>query len=121
MWTTKERTHSNTEEIIYESRLDEFLKCHRNVTKKTNLLQVDNLSTNKSMAIFEAPRRNMNTQCVKISLLSNVKKSQKHYNSIDNNCTTWPKCSTWCRRKTYQVANKDLFSHCLHFIILQLM
>jgi hypothetical protein len=36
-------------------------------------LEVDNLIICKSMAILEAPRRIWNTQCVKISVLANVK------------------------------------------------
>jgi hypothetical protein len=42
------------------------------VANKTTPLQVDNLITNKSKAILEASRI-LNTQCVKISLLPNVK------------------------------------------------
>jgi hypothetical protein len=42
-------------------------------TKQTNTLQVDNLITNKCVAIFEASKRVLNTQCVKISVLANVK------------------------------------------------
>jgi len=37
------------------------------------LFKVDNLITNKSVTILEASRRIVNTQCVKISLLPNVK------------------------------------------------
>jgi hypothetical protein len=35
LWTTKERTHSNIKEIIHMLRVDDFLKCHRNVTMHT--------------------------------------------------------------------------------------
>jgi hypothetical protein len=35
----------------------QFLKYHRSVTKQTNPLKVDNLITNKSVTIVEAPRR----------------------------------------------------------------
>jgi hypothetical protein len=43
---------------------------------------MNNLIANKSVAILDAPRRNLNTQCVKISLLPNVKSFQKHYDSV---------------------------------------
>jgi hypothetical protein len=55
------------------SRVHDYLKCHRNVTKQANDLQVDNLITNKSVEISEASRIILNTQCVKISVLINVK------------------------------------------------
>jgi len=71
LWTTKERSIMET---IHVSRVHDTLKCHRNVTKQINPLQVDNLITNKVVAILEASRRTMNTQCTKISVLANVKK-----------------------------------------------
>jgi len=37
------------------------------------------------VANLEAPRRNLNIQCVKIHLLPNANSSQKHYDSIVNN------------------------------------
>jgi hypothetical protein len=63
----------STEETIKLSGVHESLKCNRNVCKQTNPLQVDNLITNKSVAISEASRRILNTKCVKISVLANVK------------------------------------------------
>jgi len=53
-------------------RVDNSLKCHRNVTKQTNSLHVDNLITNKPVAILEASRRILNAY-FKISVLANVK------------------------------------------------
>jgi hypothetical protein len=50
-----------------------FLKCLRNVTKRTKPLQVDNLITYKFVAILQASRRVLITECVKISVLPNVK------------------------------------------------
>jgi len=38
-----------------------MFKCHRNVIKQTNLLQVDNLIINKSVSILEASRQILNT------------------------------------------------------------
>jgi hypothetical protein len=58
---------------IFMSRVRDSLKCHRNVTKQTNPLQVDNLITNKSMAILEASRSIVNTHCLKTYVLANVK------------------------------------------------
>jgi hypothetical protein len=57
LWAAKVRTHSNTEKIIHVSRVNEFLKCHRNVTNQTNPLQADNLYTNKSVVILEASKK----------------------------------------------------------------
>jgi hypothetical protein len=37
------------------SKVKDSLKCHMNVTKKTNHLQVNSLITNKSVTITEAP------------------------------------------------------------------
>jgi hypothetical protein len=62
---------------LHVSRVHNSLKCHRNVTKQTNPLQVDNLITNKSVAILEASRRILNTQCVNVYVLANVKNSLK--------------------------------------------
>jgi hypothetical protein len=67
----QEGTDSSTVETINVSRVHDSLKCHRNVTKQTNTLQVNNLFKNTSVAILEASRR-LNTQCVKISVLANV-------------------------------------------------
>jgi hypothetical protein len=53
-------------------RVNDFLKCLRNVRKRTKPLQVDNLITNKFVSILEASRRVTVTMCVKISLLPNV-------------------------------------------------
>jgi hypothetical protein len=47
------------------------LKQYRN--KQTNPLQVDNLITNKSVAILEAYRTTVNTKWDKIYVLPNVK------------------------------------------------
>jgi len=43
-----------------------LLKYHGNVTKEPNPLLVNNLIKNKSLANFEAPRRNLKTKWVKI-------------------------------------------------------
>jgi len=51
-------------------RVHDSLKCHRNIT---NPLQEDNLITNKSVAILEDSRIILNTQCVRVSVLANVK------------------------------------------------
>jgi hypothetical protein len=59
-------------------RVHYSLKCHRTVIKQMNPLQVNNLITNKSVAILEASRRIMNTQCFKISVLLSVTSSWKH-------------------------------------------
>jgi len=53
--------------------------CHRYVTKHTNPLQVDNLITNKSVAILEDSTRILNKQCVGISVLANVKIFYEHH------------------------------------------
>jgi hypothetical protein len=71
LWTTKERKDSM--QTIHVSRVHISLKFHRTITKQTDTLQVDNLITNKSVAICEASRRILNTQCVKIFVLENVK------------------------------------------------
>jgi hypothetical protein len=73
LWTTKERREGWFEKTINMSGVYNFLKCHRNVNKQTKPLQVDDLITNKSLAILEASRRIMNTHCVKISVLANMK------------------------------------------------
>jgi hypothetical protein len=38
--TTRERTDSSTVKTIYVSEVHNSLKCHMNITKQTNLLQV---------------------------------------------------------------------------------
>jgi hypothetical protein len=48
----KEGTDSNIMETIHVSRVHDSLKCHRNVIKEMNPLQVDNLINNKSVAIL---------------------------------------------------------------------
>jgi hypothetical protein len=45
------------------------VKCHRNVIKETNPLQVDDLITNKSVAMLEASRRILKMQYIKINVL----------------------------------------------------
>jgi hypothetical protein len=70
LWTTKERKDSSAVETICMLKFHYF---HRNVTKQTNPSKVDNSIVNKSVAILEVSRRIMNTQCVRISLLPNVK------------------------------------------------
>jgi hypothetical protein len=70
--TTKERTDSSIMEIVHVSRVHDFLKCHRKVMKQTNPLQVDNLITNKYVAILEAFRRILNIECVEIFVCVNV-------------------------------------------------
>jgi len=42
LWTNKERTNGTTKKTIYMSRVHNALKCHSNVSKQTNPLQVDN-------------------------------------------------------------------------------
>jgi len=59
------------------SRVHNYLKCHRNVSKQANPLQVDNLITNKYVGILEASKRTLSTQCVNISVLAHVKKCLK--------------------------------------------
>jgi len=54
-------------------RVLDFLKCHMNINKQTNLLQVDDLITNKSMVILGASRWILNIQYVKLSVLANMK------------------------------------------------
>jgi len=71
--TIKGRTDSSIEETICMSRVHDSLKCHRSVTKQSNLLQVDNFITYKFLAILEASRRILNTHCVKISVLPKAK------------------------------------------------
>jgi len=73
-WTTKERTGNSIVESIRVSRVHDSLKCHRNVTKQTNPLQLDDLVTNKSAGILEASRRILNTQCVEPAVHANVKR-----------------------------------------------
>jgi len=65
LWTTKVRTDNSIVETVHVSRVHNSLKCHRNVTKQINPLQVDDLITHKSVAILEASRRILNTQYVK--------------------------------------------------------
>jgi len=72
LWNTKERTDSIVE-TIYVSRVNCYLKWHRNINKETNPLQVDNLITDKCALLYEASRRILNTHCLKISVLANVK------------------------------------------------
>jgi len=45
------------------------LKCHRNVSKQTNPLQVDDLVTDKSLAVLDASRRILNTYYKKFLFL----------------------------------------------------
>jgi hypothetical protein len=61
--TTNKRTDSSTVETIHASGVQDSLKCHRNVTKQTNPLQVDNLIIDKSVATLEASRRILNIVC----------------------------------------------------------
>jgi len=35
LWTTKERTDSSVEETVNVSEVNNFIKCHRNVSKQT--------------------------------------------------------------------------------------
>jgi len=51
-----------------------FLKCLRNVTKRTKPLQVDDLITNKFVSVLEASRRVTVRECVKFFLLPNGEK-----------------------------------------------
>jgi hypothetical protein len=54
--------------------ISQFLKCCRNVNDEhTNPLQVHNLIPSKYLAVLEASRRILNTQCVKISVPAKVK------------------------------------------------
>jgi len=53
---------------IYQE-LTIFLKCHKNVTKHTNPLEVDILIINKFVAILEASGRILTIECEKISFL----------------------------------------------------
>jgi hypothetical protein len=71
LWTTKERTDSNIMKTVCV-KISQFLKYHRNVTKKTNPLQVQNAITVKSLAILEVSIRILSTQCIKISALAKV-------------------------------------------------
>jgi len=64
---------SNIMETIHVSRVHDSLKCHRNIIKQINPLKVNNLIINKCVAILEAFRRILNTQCVSIFVLMNVK------------------------------------------------
>jgi hypothetical protein len=57
------------------SRAKDFLKCLKNVIQHINHLQVDNLTINKFVIELEAPRRNVNTECVKIPLISSTENS----------------------------------------------
>jgi len=59
-------------ETIHVWRVHKSLKCHRNVTKQTNPLQVDTIITNNCVEILEASRRILNTQCAKIYVPANV-------------------------------------------------
>jgi hypothetical protein len=95
LWTTQERTDSSTEETIHVSRVHGSLKCHRNVYQQINSLQINNLITNKPVALLEASRRILNTQCVKISVLANVKIFYKHHDFAVLYSTTRPTKSTW--------------------------
>jgi hypothetical protein len=81
LWTTKERKDSSTEETINVQNVHKLLKCHRNASKQTNPLQVDDLITNKSLAIFEASRRIMDTHSVKMPLHANIKHFYKHHDT----------------------------------------
>jgi hypothetical protein len=60
------------------SRVHDFSKCCRSVSKQINPLQVDNLITNKSPTILEASRKILHTRFVKISVLAIVKKLKKN-------------------------------------------
>jgi len=76
--TTKKRIDNSTKEIIHVTRI----YSSWNVTEQ--LLWVNNLITNKSVAILEPPRRILNTLCVNIC-------SCKHEKIISSQCcgTIW--------------------------------
>jgi hypothetical protein len=67
--TTKEGTAAPRK--VYVS-IHNSLKYHRNVTKQTNPLHVDNLSKNTYVAILEAFRGILKKQRMKISVFPNV-------------------------------------------------
>jgi len=74
---------------LHVSGIHDFLKCHRNVTKQTNPLHVDNLIMNKFVAFLEATRI-LNTHCVKTYVLANV-----NFFGV-NNCINQEQNITWC-------------------------
>jgi hypothetical protein len=61
------KEHTTILRKSHMSRLNDFLKYHRNVNKQTNPLQVDNLITYKSAEILQACRGIMNTACQNFS------------------------------------------------------
>jgi hypothetical protein len=61
-----------------------------------NPSQVQNLITNKPVAIFEASRRIVNMHCVKIPALAKNEKFLKHYNVMCYYCTKWPRKRIFC-------------------------
>jgi hypothetical protein len=63
LWTSKEITRSNIEEIIHVSRVNNLLKCPKNVTKHTNPLEVGVLMTSKFVAVLVACRKSLTTDC----------------------------------------------------------
>jgi hypothetical protein len=42
LWTSKERNGGSRDETIHVSRVHDSLKCHRNVSKQTIPIKVDN-------------------------------------------------------------------------------
>jgi len=75
-WTTKERTDSSIVETIRMLGFHNFLNYYRNIAKEIDTSQVQIWLTNKSVAILEASRRTLSIKCVKISVLTKVKKKK---------------------------------------------
>jgi len=63
LWTSKEITRNSIEEIIHVLRVNNHLKCHKNVTKHTNHLEVDILMTSKFVAVLGACKKSLTTDC----------------------------------------------------------
>jgi hypothetical protein len=63
------RKDNSSVETVHVPSLHNSLKCCRNVTKQNNPLQVDNLITNKAVAILEASRGVLNMTVSKLLFL----------------------------------------------------
>jgi hypothetical protein len=49
LWTAEERKDGSFDKTNNASRVHNFYKCHRNISKQTNPLQVNDLIKNKSL------------------------------------------------------------------------
>jgi hypothetical protein len=117
-WTTTERADGRIKETIRTSRVDDSLKCHRNVSKQTNPLQLGNLITSTAVTVLRASRRIVNTLCVSNFLFLQMWKNSKQHNGTAAlyGATRTKRAHVGCYimdiRTVLIVESRDMYSWC---------